>query len=246
MKTSMTFFSSLLIATLTLTACGGSSGGGGGDDSKKNGPTGDGSNGEGGNGGNGDGGQALTKDCETQWREKVAGSIVGEVKFYDYKEVTTGSGELGLDGTVRTLSRSEVISATDEEVKIATRTEYIEPNLGTVEGNGGQTKESFFMICEPMPDNVKPDPDAMARLGITILVDRNESVTVKAGTFDVQYQKIQVKNNDGFSSDVLGDHWTLDDGLFVIKEHMVVTSKMENAPDMVRTSDRELIEYIKP
>ena len=68
---------------------------------------------------------------------------------------------------------------------------------------------------------------------------------MKAGSFVVQYEKIQVKNTDGFSSGVLSDHWTMKDGTVVVKEHRVMTSKTEGS-NMVRTSDRELIEYIAP
>ncbi len=245
MKTSITFFSALLFTTLNLSACGDSSGGGGGEEPKKNGPTGESQDDPNGDQPGDQPGQALTKDCETQWKEKIANAIVGEVKVYDYNEVTTGSGDLGLDGTVRTRSRDEVISATDAGIEIATVTEYFEPNLGKVEGKSGMTKETFFLICEPMPDDVKPDPDAMAKLGITVLIERDESITVKAGTFAVHYEKIQVKNDDGFSSDVLSDHWTMKNGTIVVKENFVVTSKTEGS-NMVKTSERELIEYIAP
>ncbi len=238
MKSPLTSLGIILFTSMMLTGCGkdsGGGGGGGGDSPKPVAGEGDG-NGE---------KPGQTKDCDTQWKEKVANAPVGQVKAYDIVETTTGTGDPALDQTVKSRSRQELVSATDEAVVTKTRWEYSQPVLGPVDGEARITKETFMLTCEPIVSDPQADPDGLAKAGVTILIDHTESITVKAGTFEVNYQRIYVKKDDALDNEVMGDHWTMEDETVVVKEKIVVTS-LNGDLKSTRTTERELVEYVAP
>lgn len=228
-------FTLILTALLAVGCGGGSSGGDGGRNDQKE-PTGE---------GEGKGGDARPSvDCETQWKERVAKAPVGQVKAYDIVEATTGTGDPQLDRTIKSHSREELVSATDEAIVTATRWEYSQPVLEPMIGETRLTKETFLLTCSPA-DAGEPeaDPEGLKAAGVEILEDRAETVQVKAGTFQTRYQKIHVKP-DVAKNEVFGDHWTINGETVVVKEKSVVKSESPEGIKSERTTERELVEYL--
>ena len=102
-----------------------------------------------------------------------------------------------------------------------------------------------MLTCTPGEPDPTADPDGLARAGVTILENRDETITVKAGTFQVNYQKIKVDSDDGLDNTVLSDHWTMNDETVVVKEKIVVMSITDGVTS-TKTTERELIEYVPP
>jgi hypothetical protein len=200
--------------------------------------------GSGGKDENGQQGSLKVTDCETQWQQKRAERPVGTVMAYRTNETLTNDGIVA--EKVRTESRDEVTTVTDTEIVIKTRWEYFEPALGVVDGETRITKETFMLVCVPEYGEAKPDPEGLARAGITILEDRDESIAVVAGTFQTHYEKIRVVNDFGLADEVLGNHWTLKaNPNIVVREDTTVTSTIEGVTS-VRVTQRELIELKLP
>jgi hypothetical protein len=225
------------LATLTFAGCGG--GGGGGDagsgDAK---PT---------PAGTAPAKTAVPKDCESQWKEHVATAPIGQVVSYETTEVTAGTGDARLDGTVHTISRDVLTEATDEAVVKKTHIDYLEPHYGPLDGETRITKETFLLTCIPYdPDTIEPDPAGLAAAGIEVLEERTETTVVRAGTFQALYEKIHVKGDPNagvVGSDVLGNHWTIEKGMITVKEDVLVTSSYDGVQS-TKTTKRELIEYV--
>ena len=203
----------LLISALVLASACGSGGGGGGGGA----PTG------GGNGG-GEGpkpGPTAPANCDEAWAQHVQRHPKGMVLEYR----TTMSPSSGPSRTTK--EKITVIESNDTVVKMTMNTNG--QSVSTT-----HTKDEFLASCRDGAAMKPTQPE-----GFEILAQREERVTVPAGTFNAYYVKARSERNMGnMPAETVTESWSAVEFLYPVKSVTII--KIKNQLIETRTV-RELV-----
>lgn len=181
-----------------------------------------------------------TGDCAAGWVGYVALNKQGTIKEYETITKMEGTGissqPMNIVG-----EREEVLTSNDNLVEIKT-TKTISTAGGTQPSPTTKTwtKQEFIQNCEKY-QGMTPNTDIPA-INATVQETRTESKTVRAGTFNCKYQKIQMTTSyQGTNVTTTGDVWT------DTQSSIAVYSRREMPVQSMKTTViRELVKLTKP
>ncbi len=246
-----------LALLLTVAACGDDSGGGSGGDKKQNNGEGDATN-PGGDPGTNPGtpgtpgtdpgtnpgtgpGTTQPVTCEKLWKDYVAANPVGLSTTHEATStIVTG----GVSNVSKSTSTFTVLQSKDELVETKSEYQMTSPITSEPSVNSDPyTKVEFLAGCKPgegdrqLPENMK----------VEILEQRDESITVPAGTFSAHYVKSKVTTTGGGQDGVSNmQMWTLKDRPYVQAKTISTSSMSIGGTVMDTTTDTVLVKLVLP